>query len=154
MANYESTLISNYFETKNNEKVLEVLLNLGFEETYIDKKQNKISIASYEATIDDSMYVVFNKQDEVVATYNDWTYEELNPEILNALEDENDNTYSVLNIYEYLQSMLVENETIQVKEVGNEKLRYNSACGLVITKKDYKWFNLDSIMEEYAEKNK
>lgn len=154
MANYESTLISNEFKTKNNEEVLKVLLDLGLEETYITSNE-KVSIASYGQSMDDSMNVIIDKETEkAVTAYTDYTYENLDPEILKTLEDENINKYKEVSIYDYLKDMLLEGETIQIKETGNEKLRYNGAYGLVITQKSYQWFNLDDIMEKYAEENK
>ena len=153
MANFEFTSISNVFKTKDNKQVIEVFQNLGFEETY--ETGNGVFIGSYnQQMLDDSMHVVLDKDDNVVATYDDYTFENLDDEVQNKLLDDNDKTYSVLTAEEYLQNMLLDGEVITYKEVGHEKLRYNSAFGLVISKYEIKAFSLDKLIEDYAEQMK
>ena len=153
MANFEFTSISNVFKTKNDEQVVDVFQSFGFEETY--SNENGVFIGSYgEQMLDDSMCVVFDKDDNIIATYDDNTYENLDIKLQEKLEDENDKTYSVLTAEEYLQNMLLDGEVITYKEVGHEKLRYNSAFGLVISKYEVKAFSLDKLVEDYAEQIK
>ena len=153
MANFEFTSISNVFKTKDNKQVVKVFQNLGFEETY--ETENGVFIGSYsQQMLDDSMHVIFDKDDDIVAVYDDYTYENLDEEIIDKLEDEDDKTYCVLSAEEYLQNMLLDGEVVIYKEVGNEKLRYNSAFGLVISKYEIKAFSLDKLIEDYAEQMK
>ena len=52
----------------------------------------------------------------------------------------------------YLQEMLLDDNFLAIKEIGNEKLRYTVACSCLITKTKEVWFNLNSCMEEELKK--
>ena len=152
MANFKFVATSNMFKTKDNKQVENVFNKLGFEETY--SNENGVFFGSYgEQMISDGMCVVFDKENNVVAVYDDYTFDDLDDEIREKLEDEDD-TYSTLDIYDYLQNMLLDGEVVLYTEIGNEKLRDVHAFGLVISKYEMKDFPLEMIMEKYAENMK
>ena len=57
------------------------------------------------------------------------------------------------DFFKFLQSQLLDGESVQVTEIGHEGLRYQAACGLVITKKAIKWFDLNRLMEDFTKEN-
>ena len=154
MANYVFTVISNYFEVKDSQEVAEVLSNLGYEESYCNKSNNTVCLASCENCWSDEHRVVIDRATKkMVAVINaydlddfelddTWISEmELTEYKLDDLKD--------ISITEYIQHQLVPNSYFAVKEVGNEKLRYNIGYAEVITKNNVKWFNLDMLIETY-----
>lgn len=152
MANYEFTVISNYFMVKNPSEVLDVFLRLGYEESYIDEQVETVCLSSYETCWDtDHLVLVTRKDKKVVGVipscdidfYNleEWLEETGLDYIVDDIEE--------LSISDYIQYQLLDNSYCAIKEVGNEKLRYNIGVADVITKRTTKFFNLDSLIEKY-----
>ena len=153
MANYVFTVISNYFEVKDSQEVAEVLLNLGYEESYCNKSNNTVCLASYENCWDTEHVVLVNKANkEVVGTipsYDIDYYDTIERYLFEKELDYTTDEIQELSITEYIQHQLVPNSYFAVKEVGNEKLRYNIGYAEVITKNNVKWFDLDRLIETY-----
>lgn len=153
MANYEFTVISNYFEVKNPQEVVEVLSRLGYEESCCNISNNTVCLASYENCWSDEHRVVIDKATKkMVAVINDYDLDYF--KLDDAWISEMELTYKIddlkdISITEYIQHQLVPNSYFAVKEVGNEKLRYNIGYAEIITKNNVKWFNLDRLIEIY-----
>lgn len=169
MANYEFVVVSNTFTVKE-EAIDDVRRAIGyFEESYIDGKGNAF-IGSYgEQTYSDDLKVVIDKRaNKVLGTYdngyysledfieeNGYTIEEGLEELsIPSGEKYNIEDFREVDFADFIQQNLLEGEYAFIKEVGHEKLRYACGGGLLITKKSMKWIDLDSIAEEYAEKEK
>ena len=141
MANYEFTVISNWFKVKNPSEFLDTIQKLGYEGSYYDTSNDKVCIASYEQCWDNEHIVIIdNNTGNVIDTVQDCD--------LVGYFDYGNN----INLDKYIQNQLLDNEYVAVKETGNEKLRYNVGCAEVITKNNTKWFCLDNIIEEYIRK--
>ena len=151
MANYEFTVISNDFKVKNPKEVCEVFEKLGYE--YSTYNENSVALASYETCWDtDHLVLVTKKDKEVVGVipsyeedfYNleEWLEEKELDYIVDDIEE--------LSISDYIQYQLLDDSYCVIKEVGNEKLRYNIGVADVITKRTTKFFNLDSLVEQYV----
>ncbi len=153
MANYEFTVISNYFKVKNPQEVVEVLSKLGYEES-CNISNNAVCLASYETCWSDEHRVVIDKATKkMVAVINecDLDYFELDDAWISEMEliEYKLDDLKDVSVTEYIQHQLVPNSYFAVKEVGNEKLRYNIGYAEVITKNNVKWFNLDRLIETY-----
>ena len=153
MANYEFTVISNYFKVKNPQEVVEVLSKLGYEESCCISN-NAVCLASYENCWSDEHRVVIDKATKkMVAVINayDLDYFELDDAWISEMEltEYKLDDLKDISITEYIQHQLVPNSYFAVKEVGNEKLRYNIGYAEVITKNSVKWFDLDRLIETY-----
>lgn len=150
MANYEFTVISNDFKVKNPKEVYKVFDSLGYE--YSTHNESSVALASYETCWDtDHLVLVTRKDKEVVGVipsyevdfYNleEWLEEKELDYIVDDIEE--------LSISDYIQYQLLDDSYCAIKEVGNEKLRYNIGVADVITKRSTKFFNLDSLVEKY-----
>lgn len=154
MANYVFTVIGNYFEVKNPQEVVEVLSELGYEESYCNKDNNTVCLASYENCWNDEHRVVIDRATKkMVAVINAYDLDdfELNDTWISEMEltEYKLDDLKDISITEYIQHQLVPNSYFAVKEVGNEKLRYNIGYAEVITKNNVKWFDLDRLIETY-----
>ena len=155
MANYEFTVISNYFKVKNPNEFLEIVQKLGYEESYYDENNNKICIASYEQCWSTEHIILIDKNiNKCIGAIQECDYycfdlEEYLQDI--NLECDTEDIVEVC-LDKYIQSQLLENEYFAIKETGNEKLRYNVGYAEVITKNNIKWFSLDCLIEEYIQK--
>ena len=49
-----------------------------------------------------------------------------------------------------IQELLEDNSVFIAFEIGNEKFRYVTAIGVVVTPKKIKWFDLDEVCTNYA----
>lgn len=155
MANYESTVISNYFRVKNPNEVLDVFKSLGYENSYFDTNDNTICLASYEQCWDSEHVVIVKKDNmQVIGAVNNCDYDFLDlKEYLEYKQaDLTEDSVKIIPLYEYIQYQLLDkNSYFAVKEIGNEKLRYNVGFAEVITKNSFKWFNLDMLIIECVE---
>ena len=156
MANYEFTVISNQFKTKNNEEVRKVFEDLGFEETYINSHDH-LFIGSYSgASYNDDMVVVKEKATgKVIGAYDTCysEYDSLYDFLTSALElsDVNEENYTEVSITEYMQDMLEDKEVFILREVWNEKLRYSIGCATIIGKDFVDFIDLDTKIREIVE---
>ena len=149
MANYESLVLSNTFEVTeasvdNVQRAVEY-----FSDSYVDLEKRHVIIGSYEGNYSDSLMVVRHKTSkEVVKTY-DSDYEELEEILIEELgEGTNIESFEEISFDEFIQESLTDNSYAFIKEIGNEKLRYVVACGVLITKKSITWLDLDQMAEK------
>lgn len=169
MANYEFTVVSNEFKTKNNEEVANVFEDLGFEETYTNSN-GYVFVGSYgeSAWSDDDVVVREIGTGKVIGAYDTYNgmYEDLgsflqskssisDEEFSKMSVEELEDTLQVGNyeevpLDEYLQEMLEDGQVFVLKEVGNEKLRYNTGCAVIIGKDFVEWIDLDRKIEEFV----
>lgn len=152
MANYEFTVVSNGFNTKNNEEVASVFENLGFEEVY--SRENYVFVGSYgqQAWSDDFCVVKEKATDKIIGAYDTYNsmYADLQDFLNNKVDegaDEGD--YEEVPLDDYIQDMLLDGEAFVLKEVGNEKLRYNIGCALIITKNKVEFIDLDNKIRDF-----
>ena len=152
MANYEFTVISNNFKVKHPEEVYEVFEKLGYEcSTY---NEDSVVLASYETCWDtDHLVLVTRKDKEVVGVIQscDIDFFDLEEWLKDRLLDDiyTFDDIEELSISDYIRYQLLDDSYCAIKEVGNEKLRYNIGVADVITKRTTKFFNLDSLVEKY-----
>ena len=150
MANYEFTVISNDFKVKNPKEVCKVFDNLGYE--YSTYNESSVALASYKTCWDiDHLVLVTRKDKKAIGVipscevdfYNleEWLEEKGLDYIADDIEE--------LSISDYIQYQLLDDSYCAIKEVGNEKLRYNIGVADVITKRTTKFFDLDSLVEKY-----
>ena len=155
--NYNAQVLSNVFKVKDKDLVKRLLGSAGF---YVDD-YNEEGICFYDnedsAYLCDMKLVYYNGFPIVVQTdYNededlDYAVEEYAG---TSPENIDEDLFETQDFFEFLQSQLLDGESVQVTEVGHEGLRYQAACGVVITTKGYKWFDLNRLMKEYAEQDK
>ena len=169
MANYEFTVVSNEFNTKNNEEVASVFEDLGFEEVY--SRENFVFVGSegQQAWSDDFCVVNEKATGKIIGDY--YTYnsmyadlqEFLNSKISDITDEEfakmsaeeleakqpNTEDYEEVPLDDYIQDMLLDGEAFVLKEVGNEKLRYNIGCALIITKNKVEFIDLDNKIRDF-----
>lgn len=142
MANYNGVVTSQYFKTKDNEQVAEVLFKLGYDESYEDN--NGVFLGSYEDGVSfDECKVVFRKSTkEYIGVSDDYDY--------NLIIDEEIDDEELLEVplADYLQDMLLEGEVFQMSFCGHEKLRYIVAGAIIITKKEIRHINLNYEIEK------
>ena len=73
MANYECTVISNYFRVKNPREVISVFQSLGYEESYLDTSNNTVILASYEHDRFNDEKAIFRTFYKVVDVYTHYS---------------------------------------------------------------------------------
>ena len=154
--NYNAQVLSNVFKVKDKELVKRLLGSAGF---YVDEYDNGLCFYDNDdsAYLCDMRLVYYNSIPIVVTTeYNDDEdfYYAIEEYAGVKEEDVDDDEIDTQDFFKFLQSQLLDGEYIQVTEVGHEGLRYQSACGVVVTTKGYKWFDLNRLMKEYAEQDK
>lgn len=145
MANYESVVLSNQVRVKKPQELIKVLETLGFDEWSITG-EDVITFGSTVTCFDiDQMNVVRDEEENVIGVSSDFME---SPELLDdniSVEEWHEQPFT-----EYIQEQLYdENQFLYVKEIGHEKLRYVVATGCVITKTDIRWFDIDSIVNNY-----
>lgn len=169
MADYLFVVASNSFQVKE-EAIDDVRRAIEyFEESYIDGKGNAFIGSCGEQTYSDDLKVVIDKRtNKVLGTYDSSYYsledfieenggsieEELAEQDIVSEEEYNVEDFREVDFADFIQQNLLEGEYAFIKEVGHEKLRYVGGCGYLITKNSTKWLDLDSIAEEYVEKEK
>ena len=155
--NYTSQVLSNSFKVKDKDLVKRLLGSAGFHVNECDG-----SLCFYDN--EDSTYlcdmnlVSYNNIPIAVQPdYNDDDNEDLYQDIEKYAgvkeEDVDDDEIEKQDFFKFLQSQLLDGESVQVTEIGHEGLRYQSACGVAITKKAIKWFDLNKSMQEFTEEN-
>ena len=169
MANYEFTVVSNEFKVKKSQ--FENVKNAldCFDESYFNEETNTVKIASYDQDLSDDLVVLYDTRTKKVICSYDSGYWDKTDKIeengyqievylkqagIESEEEYNEEDFEELDFSEYMQSVLEDNEHILIKETGNEKLRYNVACGILITKKSIQWLDLDRIAMDIVEKEK
>ena len=152
MANYEFTVISNDFKVKNPKEVYKVFDSLGYE--YSTYTEDSVALASYETCWDTDHVVLMDKKDKRVLNTVlscDVDFFDLQEWLEDTLLDDEYTCDDIeqVSISDYIQYQLLDDSYCAIKEVGNEKLRYNIGVADVITKRTTKFFNLDSLVEKY-----
>ena len=152
MANYEFTVISNDFKVKNPKEVCGVFEGLGYE--YSTYTNDSVALASYETCWDTDHVVLMDKKDKRVLNTVlscDIDFFDLQEWLEDTLLDDEYTCDDIeqVSISDYIQYQLLDDSYCAIKEVGNEKLRYNIGVADVITKRGNKFFNLDSLVEKY-----
>lgn len=153
--NYNGQVLSNVFRVKDTELVRRLLGSAGF---YTDSYDDGIVFYDNEesAYLCDFTLIKYNNIPIVVQSDND-----LDEDFYFAIEeyagvkeeDIDEELIEEVDFYKFLSEQLLEGEVIKVTEVGHEGLRYQSACGVVVTTKGYKWFDLNRIMIDYITEN-
>lgn len=153
--NYNAQVLSNKFKVKDKELVKRLLGSAGF---YVDECDGSLCFYDNEdsAYLCDMNLVYYNGFPIVVQTdYNededlDYAVEEYAG---TSSENIDEDLFETEDFFKFLQSQLLDGESVQVTEVGHEGLRYQAACGLVITKKAIKWFDLNRLMQDFTKEN-
>lgn len=153
--NYTAQVLSNKFKVKDKELVKRLLGSAGFS---VDECDGSLCFYDNEDStyLCDMRVVYYNSIPIVVQTdYNDDEdyYYAIEEYAGVKEEDVDDDEIDTQDFFKFLQSQLLDGESVQVTEVGHEGLRYQAACGLVITKKDIKWFDLNRLMQEFTKEN-
>ena len=153
--NYNAQVLSNKFKVKDKELVKRLLGSAGF---YVDECDGSLCFYDNEdsAYLCDMNLVYYNGFPIVVQTdYNDDEdyYYAIEEYAGVKEEDVDDDEIDTQDFFKFLQSQLLDGESVQVTEVGHEGLRYQAACGLVITKKAIKWFDLNRLMQDFTKEN-
>ena len=155
MANYEFTVVSNEFSTKDNAEVTKVFQDLGFEETYNREGSPYMFVGSYgeQAWSDDMLVVKEKTTGKAVGAYDAYNsnYETLEEYLDDNIQEGKVENFEEQPLDEYLQSMLEDKQVFVLKEVGNEKLRYNIGCAVIIGKDFVEWIDLDNKIRELVE---
>lgn len=153
--NYNAQVLSNVFKVKDTELVRRLLGSAGF---YTDSYDDGIVFYDNEdsAYLCDFTLIKYMNIPIVVLSDNnleDDYYFAIEEYAGVKEEDINEELIEEVDFFEFLSEQLLEGESIKVTEVGHEGLRYQAACGVVVTKKGYQWFDLNRIMNKYAEEN-
>ena len=153
--NYNAQVLSNKFKVKDKELVRRLLGSAGF---YVDECDGSLCFYDNEdsAYLCDMNLVYYNGFPIVVQTdYNDDEDLDYAVEEYAGTSSENidEDLFETEDFFKFLQSQLLDGESVQVTEVGHEGLRYQAACGLVITKKAIKWFDLNRLMQDFTKEN-
>ena len=153
--NYNAQVLSNKFKVKDTALVKRLLGSAGF---YVDECDGSLCFYDNEdsAYLCDMNLVYYNSIPIVVQTdYNDdEDYFYAIEEYAGVKEEDVDvDEIEKQDFFKFLQTQLLDGESVQVTEVGHEGLRYQVACGIVITKKAIKWFDLNKSMQEFTEEN-
>ena len=153
--NYNAQILSNKFKVKDKELVKRLLGSAGF---YVDECDGNLCFYDNEDStyLCDMRVVYYNSIPIVVQTdYNDDEdyYYAIEEYASVKEEDVDDDEIDTQDFFKFLQSQLLDGESVQVTEVGHEGLRYQAACGVVITKKAIKWFDLNRLMEDFTKEN-
>ena len=153
--NYTAQVLSNNFKVKDKELVKRLLGSAGF---YVDECDGSLCFYDNEDStyLCDMNLVYYNSIPIVVQTdYNDdEDYFYAIEEYAGVIEEDVDvDKIEKQDFFKFLQSQLLDGESVQVTEIGHEGLRYQAACGLVITKKAIKWFDLNRLMEDFTKEN-
>ena len=153
--NYNAQVLSNKFKVKDKELVKRLLGSAGF---YVDECDGSLCFYDNEdsAYLCDMNLVYYNSIPIVVQTdYNDDEDYYIAIEEYAGVKEEDVDVDKIekQDFFKFLQSQLLDGESVQVTEIGHEGLRYQSACGVAITKKAIKWFDLNKSMQEFTEEN-
>lgn len=153
--NYNAQVLSNKFKVKDTALVKRLLGSAGF---YVDECDGSLCFYDNEdsAYLCDMNLVYYNGFPIVVQTdYNDDEDLDYAVEEYAGTSSENidEDLFETQDFFKFLQSQLLDGESVQVTEVGHEGLRYQAACGLVITKKAIKWFDLNRLMQDFTKEN-
>ena len=153
--NYTAQVLSNNFKVKDKDLVKRLLGSAGF---HVDEYEGGLCFYDNEDStfLCDMRVVYYNSIPIIVqADYNDdEDYYSAIEEYAGVKEEDVDvDKIEKQDFFKFLQSQLLDGESVQVTEIGHEGLRYQSACGVAITKKAIKWFDLNKSMQEFTEEN-
>ena len=153
--NYTAQVLSNNFKVKDKDLVKRLLGSAGF---HVDECDGSLCFYDNEdsAFLCNMSLVYYNSIPIIVQTdYNsdENYYSAIEEYACVKEEDVDDDEIDTQDFFKFLQSQLLDGESVQVTEIGHEGLRYQAACGLVITKKAIKWFDLNKSMQEFTEEN-
>lgn len=157
--NYVAQVLSNSFSVKDTKLVKRLLGSAGF---YVDEwdDNGKKCLCFYDnedsAYLCDMNLVYYNGIPIVVtADYNE--DEDLYAAIEEYAgvkeEDIDEDLIETQDFFIFLQTQLLDGEAVKVTEVGHEGLRYQSGCGVAITKNKYQWFDLNREMQKFIDDN-
>lgn len=135
MANYYGTTKSNDFLVNDKEKAELILSSIGNDgEFYYDvddtNEEGKFSC----------WFGCYGNISGLPKNYQDRN------------DDDDDDDYDYDLMISELQSILVEGQSIQIVDIGYEKLRYVGGGCLVITKNNYEYIDLATVGDSIAEK--
>lgn len=154
--NYNAQVLSNSFKVKDTDLVKRLLGSAGF---YVDKyEDDRLCFYDNEdsAYLDDMQLVYYNNIPIVVLTdlNADEDFYFAIEEYAGVKEEDIDEELIITkDFFEFLQEQLLDGESVQVTEVGHEGLRYQGACGVAITKKAIKWFDINRLMQKFVDNN-
>ena len=153
--NYTAQVLSNSFKVKDKDLVKRLLGSAGF---HVEECEGGLCFYDNEDStfLCDMRLVYYNSIPIIVqADYNDDEdyYYAIEEYAGVKEEDVDDDEIDTQDFFKFLQSQLLDGESVQVTEMGHEGLRYQSACGVAITKKAIKWFDLNKLMQDFTEEN-
>lgn len=153
--NYTAQVLSNNFKVKDKDLVKRLLGSAGF---HVNEYDGGLCFYDNEDStyLCDMSLVCYNSIPIIVqADYNDDDdYYYAIEEYAGVKEEDVDvDKIEKQDFFKFLQSQLLDGESVQVTEMGHEGLRYQSACGVAITKKAIKWFDLNKSMQDFTEEN-
>lgn len=153
--NYTSQVLSNSFKVKDKDLVKRLLGSARF---HVDECDGGLCFYDNEDSTNlcDMQVAFYNDIPIVVQTdYNDDEdfYCVIEEYIGVKEEDVDEDLITTKDFFEFLQEQLLDGESVQVTKVGHEGLRYQAACGVAITKKAIKWFDLNKSMQDFTEEN-
>ena len=153
--NYNAQVLSNTFKVKDVKLVSRLLQSAGF---YTDVYEDSICFYDNEdgAYLCDMEVVYYNDIPVTVSTdYNDDQdiYDAITEQLGIEEKDIHLSLMTKQDLFDFLQEQLLDKEYVMVTEVGHEGLRYQGACGVVITKKSIKWIDLNRALEQVAEQD-
>ena len=129
MANYYGKTRTNYFRVTDEEALHNLIENRC-------------------AGREDNLHL-YSETDENGITYFKFYCEST---IEGLRSDEYEDEYSYDAFIDELQKLLPENEAVIITEIGNEKMRYLHGSVIVVTQKETKYRDLDSVGKALAKK--
>ena len=153
--NYTAQVLSNSFKVKDKDLVKRLLGSAGF---HVEECEGGLCFYDNEDStfLCDMRLVYYNSIPIIVqADYNDDEDYYIAIEEYAGVKEEDVDVDKIekQDFFKFLQSQLLDGESVQVTEMGHEGLRYQSACGVAITKKAIKWFDLNKLMQDFTEEN-
>lgn len=123
MANYNCTIISNYFRVKDEDTYKELMSKVSGDDMYL-----------YTEERNGEIYHFFGSYGTIYGI---------------EIEDE-DEDYDYDIFIENLQRCVHDEDAIIIQEVGHEKMRYVAALATIITSKDIKILDLGNLALDVA----
>jgi len=154
--NTVSQVLSNVFKVKDKLLVKRLLGSAGF---YVDEYDEGLCFYDNDensAYLCDMQLVKYDGYPIVVQTdYNeDEDFYFAIEEYAKVKEDDiNEDLIETVDFFEWLQSQLLDGESIQVTEIAHEGLRWQNGSGVVITQNGYQWFDLNRMLQKFADEH-
>ena len=161
--NYISTGRTNYFHVQNEKKFEKIVNGLRGEDLHIEctkegayviygsngfeyvplPSEDKEFLEKYEQLNGE----VYDKDGNLITKENLDNFTEIYDKNGNAVYDDCDYG-EVDEFYERLQTVLPDDEVFVYMEVGNEGHRYVAANAVIVSNKEIRYFNLDSMVKK------